>query len=145
MSQHLTQDDAAKWVTGLMEPDEALALERHVSGCPPCERIVQREAVANEALAQAMTTMPLATVTSLSSRRARTVSLVTVAALALAASLLLLTRVESPPQQRLVEDGLAFTVIDAGDDNDGFMRVPRYEEGHALPAIALTAVEPFPL
>ena len=144
MSQHLTQDDAAKWVSGLMEPEEALALEQHVSLCPPCETVLRREAVANEAFAKAMSTMPAATVVSLPSRRARTVSLVAVAALALAASLLLVTRVESP-RQTPVDDGLAFTVIDAGDDNDGFMRVPRYEEGHALPAIALTAVEPFPL
>ena len=144
MSQHLTQDDAAKWASGLIEPAVALALEQHVSGCKPCELIVQREAVANEALAKALSTMPVAALTSLASRRVRTFSLVAVASLALAASLLALLRVDSP-RQRPVEDAVAFIVIDAGDDNDGLMRVPRYEEGHALPAIAQTAFEPFPL
>ncbi len=145
MSQHLTQDDAAKWASGLMEPDEALALEQHVSGCQPCERLVQREAAVNEIFAQALRGVPVASVTSLSSRRHRTYALVAAAGLALAALVVALVRVEPPPGVSPVQEGIAFIVIDAGGDYDEFMRVPRYEEGQALPAIAQTAFEPFPL
>ena len=144
MSEHITSEQAGQWVSGVMEPEAAAQFEQHVAQCPPCEVIVQREAVAEQLLVQAVSTMPVATVTSLSSRRLRTVSVVAVAVGALAAMLVALigvgeTKVSKPVQAQ-------FTVVRASlDDDDGFMAVPRYEEGHALPSIALTAKEPFPL
>ena len=54
-------------------------------------------------------------------------------------------RVDSRRPTTPAQEDIAFIVVDAGDENDWLMEVPRYEEGHALPALAQTAFEPFPL
>jgi len=140
MNEHITPEQAARWVAGLCEDDESAGLERHIAGCAPCTTLVQREAVAEQVMAQAVATLPVQHVVALRPRGRRVVLGLVVAA-ALAASLIALFRPAPAP----VVEPMSFVVIDAGDELELVMGVPRYEDAVAQPMLAATAYEPFPL
>jgi negative regulator of sigma E activity len=50
---HLSPEQAAQWVTGLLEGPAAAALEAHVADCSQCTRLLQAEARIEVALQQA--------------------------------------------------------------------------------------------
>ena len=141
--RHITREEAAQWVSGLMEGAEATELERHVATCQLCEGLVQTEARVELALGRVVASAPA--VSNVVPLRRTQVVIAVVAVVALAASLALVMRPK--PQPKADPEPAAFTVIEleAGDEVEGIMHVPRYEDGHELPALALTANEPFPL
>ena len=56
---HLSSDDCARWVGGLLEPSEAEALEAHARGCPRCEAQLQHEARLEMQLISALAPAPV--------------------------------------------------------------------------------------
>lgn len=142
MNEHITSEQAARWVAGLCDDEASTALERHIAACAPCTKLVEREAVAEQVLAQAVATLP-ENVVALRPRRRVAFALV-VAAVAMAAALVVLLRPAPLPPPVVVEP-MTFVVIEAADEPPPVMGVPRYEDGVALPMIAATAYEPFPL
>ncbi len=56
---HLSSDDCARWVAGLLETSEAQALEAHARSCPRCEAQLQREARVELQLISALAPAPV--------------------------------------------------------------------------------------
>lgn len=129
---HLTTDDAARWVAGLLEPAQAEALEAHARTCPPCEARLQAEARAELKLEQAVRGAGPGNVVRL--RRPIRWALLA-APLALAAALALTFR-EGPMEQTVgaADAGVRLQVPD-----------PTHFEGEQLPPEALEARTVFEL
>lgn len=130
-SNHFTAEAAARWVSGVMEEDEAGAVEAHAGACRACEALLQAEARAESQLVAAVSVRPLTP--ALRRRRALPVA---GALLALAASLVLVLRspAETSSLVAPVDAGEAVPVAD----------IPIYE-GVDVPAEAVTAFAPFGL
>lgn len=127
MTAHLTREDAARWVAGVMDEAAADLAESHAATCTACAALFQAEARAEEQLA-------LAVRSPLASRRPRVpmrAALAMAAALALVASAALWnrgsTRFEGPDAGALPDD-LAFA-----------------DEAYTPPSGALTSYAPFAL
>lgn len=117
---HLTRDDAARWVAGLLESGEADAFERHARGCCPCEALLTDEARVEVALAAALEALPVPGL-----RRARSASVaVVLVPLALAASLAVLL------------------VSRAAEEDHSLLSAPHYEHDHQVPLSSLAALGP---
>lgn len=145
MNDHITSEQAARWVSGLCEQTESAAVESHVAACGACAKVLQQEAMAEQVLVRAVSTMPARDNVVSLKPRLRNRAVAVVAVLALAASLVLVLRAEPKPEA-IGPEPMAFTVIDAGGEAEELvLGVPRYEEGHQLPIASLTANEPFPL
>ena len=56
---HLSSDDCARWVAGLLETSEAAAFEAHARSCPRCEAQLQREARVELQLISALAPAPV--------------------------------------------------------------------------------------
>lgn len=52
-NSHITQEQAGRWTSGLLEAGEAEALEAHVSRCEACSRLLEAEARVEMVLLQA--------------------------------------------------------------------------------------------
>ncbi len=145
MNEHITSEQAARWVCGLSDEPESAALERHVAACSACTKVLQQEAVAEQVLVRAVATMPARDNVVSLEQRFRTRAVVAVA-VAIAATVVLLVRAPEPKPDSRPAEPMTFIVIDAGDEaGELVLGVPRYEEGHQLPVASLTANEPFPL
>ena len=129
---HLTTDDAARWVAGLLEPAQAQAFEAHVRGCPQCEARIQAEARAELKLEQAVHDAVPGAVVRL---RPRIRWALLAAPLALAAALALTFR-EGPMEQSVgtADAGVRLELPD-----------PTHFEGERLPPEALEARSVFEL
>ena len=129
---HLTTDDAARWVAGLLEPAQAEALEAHARGCPPCEALLQAEARMEVKLGQALHGAGPASVIRL---RTPVRWALLAAPLALAAALALTFR-EGPLEQSVgtADAGVRLELPD-----------PTHFEGEKLPPEALEARSVFEL
>jgi anti-sigma factor RsiW len=161
MTTHLTRNDAARWVAGVLDDPHTLELEAHARACPACEELLREEARADALLTALVRQLPApaqrgaepwrhplgvnggeipSAVLSANARvsaprfgpRAR--AAVILVPLALAASLVL-----------LFSQGLASTSSAASDAGALELSAPRYERGAQIPDEALTANEPFPL
>ncbi|MDP1824134.1 MAG: hypothetical protein Q8L48_12855 [Archangium sp.] len=141
-SNHFTAVAAARWVSGLMEEDEARAVEAHAGACRACEALLQAEARAESQLAAAVGVpgqpgAASASVRPLTPTLRRRALPVAGALLALAASVLLVL-LRSP-----AETSSLGAPMDAGEAVS-VSDIPIYE-GVDVPAEAVTAFAPFGL
>ena len=116
---HLTEAQAGRWVSGLIDPTEVPPLEAHLASCPACAALLQREARAELALDAAIE----AAAASRRRRRRLALPLAAAAAVLLLASTLALSRGGPAPAPGRVP-GLAGVAV------------PRYEGPADLPVAA---------
>jgi hypothetical protein len=58
MTTHLTRDDAARWVAGVLDEPQALELEAHARQCQACEEVLRAEARAEALLTALLRQIP---------------------------------------------------------------------------------------
>ncbi len=149
MNQHITAEQAGRWVSGLLEGEEALQLEAHAVECPPCTVVLQGEAQAEHVLRDAVAAnRGRGQVVPLRSRRTQvTPVLLALAALAATALFLVKPLFSDRPPRAQSEPAMSFTLVESSGSTEPLleMEVPRYEDGHAVPEIGERARGPFPL
>ena len=96
---HLTPEEAARWVAGLLDSAQVESMEAHARACTRCEALLQAEARAEMKLARAVEGLAPTTVL-----RPRFRWALLAAPLALAAALALTFREEEPLDERGAAD-----------------------------------------
>ncbi|MGZ3458253.1 MAG: zf-HC2 domain-containing protein [Archangium sp.] len=124
---HIRPADAEQYVLGALEPAAAAALEAHTLECPPCARILQREALLEEQLREVAQAASLEAQVLRPARwhRARVSSAAGVMLAAAAAAVMLLVlrpeRAAHPPPQN---DDFPVMAVDLPDRPERLVACP---------------------